>query len=249
LNNRWWVHAGGTIGQLGATFCDRCARGGPAVRQDPYIAPWFGLQGDDRRVFVPNLFFNFWRGDVGHSQSVNLNGTVDIRVSSRFHPSLGFNVTHNLNDTQWFGNFTDSTGTTHYTFAHLDQKTVSLTGRIDYTLNTTLTVQLYAQPFVSKGTYSSVRQLAASRAVDYDARYAPYAFANPGGFNFKQFNSNLVVRWEYRPGSVLFVVWTQGRQDFLSAMGTRSFAGDFHDLFDTHPDNTFLVKASYWLSW
>ena len=102
---------------------------------------------------------------------------------------------------------------------------------------------------MSKGTYSGVRQLAAPRAADYDARYAPYAVANPGGFNYKQFNSNLVVRWEYRPGSVLFVVWTQGRQDFLSAMGTRSFAGDFNDLFDTHPDNTFLVKASYWLSW
>jgi hypothetical protein len=248
LNNRWWVHAGGTIGQLGSTFCDRCARGGPAVRQDSYIAPWFGLQGDDRHVFVPNVFFNFWKGDAGHSQSVNVNGTLDIRVSSQFHPQLGFNVTHNINDTQPYGNFTDSTGT-HYRFAHLDQQTVSLTGRIDYTLSTTLTLQVYAQPFVSRGNYSNVRQLAAPRATDYLARYAPYAVASPGGFNDKQFNSNFVLRWEYRPGSILFVVWTQGRQDYLSAMGNQSFGRDFRDLFSLHPNNTFLVKASYWFSW
>src|SRR3989449_9042454 len=60
---------------------------------------------------------------------------------------------HNVNDIQPHG--TDSTGT-HYTFAHLNQKTVSLTGRVDYTLSTVLTLQLYAQPFVSKGTYSNV---------------------------------------------------------------------------------------------
>ena len=58
-----------------------------------------------------------------------------------------------------------------------------------------------------------------------------------------------MLRWEYRPGSTLFVVWTQGRGDFLRTTGTRSLAGDFRDLFDLHPNNTFLVKASYWLNW
>ena len=109
---------------------------------------------------------------------------------------------------------------------------------------------MYAQPFVSKGTYSNVRELAAPRAADYDARYTPYAGATPGGFNFKQFNSNMVLRWEYRPGSALFVVWQQGRQpDVQPAMGTQGFWKDIGDLFDAHPNNTFLVKASYWLNW
>src|SRR2546428_9929988 len=89
---------------------------------------------------------------------------------------------------------TDSTGT-HYTFAHLNQKTVSLTGRVDYTLSTVLTLQLYAQPFVSKGTYSNVRELADPNAAAFDNRYKPYA-ATPGGFNDKEVKSPLLLRWE-----------------------------------------------------
>jgi Domain of unknown function (DUF5916) len=155
-----------------------------------------------------------------------------------------------VKDIQPHGTVTDSTApfATHYTFARLDQNEASLTGRIDYTVSPTLTVQLYAQPFVSKGTYSNLRELADPRAAAYADRYKPYT-GSPDGFNRKQFNSTAVLRWEYRPGSTLFVVWTQGRQLFLDAAGTRSMGREFRDLFDLHPDNTFLVKASYWLNW
>ena len=153
-------------------------------------------------------------------------------------------ATHNVKDVQPLG--PDSAGA--YRFAHLEQKTVSLTGRVDYTLTTTLTLQLYAQPFVSKGTYSNPRQLADPNAAAYDDRYKPYAFS-PGGFNDKEFNSTAVLRWEYRPGSTLFVVWTQGRSDYVGLEGPHSLSGDFHDLFRLHPNNTFLVKASYWFNW
>ena len=125
--------------------------------------------------------------------------------------------------------------------------------RIDYTLSTVLTLQLYVQPFVSKGTYSSIRELADPRAAAFDDRYKPYADTavtnHPGSFNVKQFNSTVVLRWEYRPGSTLFLVWTQGRGGRAALEGTRSLAGDFRDTFDLHPVNTFLVKASYWLNW
>jgi len=131
---------------------------------------------------------------------------------------------------------------------------LSLTARVDYTISTTLTLQLYAQPFVGKGSYSNVRELTTNpRAADYDARYQPYADTavtnHIGGVNFKQFRSNVVLRWEYRPGSTLFVVWTQGRQDFAGAEGPGSMRDNFRDLFALHPDNTFLVKASYWINW
>jgi uncharacterized protein DUF5916/cellulose/xylan binding protein with CBM9 domain len=255
LQNRWWVHVGGTIGQLGTTYCDRCMRGGPALRVDRYLAPWFGFEGDDRHRLAPMLFFNYWRGDGGRSHSLNSNGMLMIRASSRFQPSLGFDYTVNHDDSQWYGNFADTLtpGLIHYTVATLAQKTLGLTARMDYTVSPTLTVQVYAQPFVSKGTYTTVRELADPRAATYGGRYQPYGDTavtnNPGGFNYKQFNSNVVVRWEYRPGSTLFVVWTQGRQRGLGAEGGRSFSGDMRDLFDLHPDNTFLVKASYWINW
>ena len=252
FRNHWWVHAGGTVGQLGATYCDHCARGGPALRQDPYIAPWFGFQGDERRVIVPSLFVNLFRGDAGHSSNVNLQPQVSLQLSSRFQPTIGVNITHSVNDIQWYGNF-DTAAATHYTFAHLDQKVASVQVRFDYTATPTLTVQLYAEPFVAKGTYSSVRELSSTpRAAAYDARFVPFDTTGTGaspGFNFKEFRSNLVLRWEYRPGSTLYVVWTQGRDAFVSFEGSRSFGGDVRDLFHTHPNNTFLVKASYWLDW
>ena len=147
----------------------------------------------------------------------------------------------------------DSTGALHYTFAHLEQWTRSMSLRLDYTVTPALTVQLYTQPFVSKGQYSEVRELATPRAEAFADRYRPYGDAvvtgNPGGFNFKQFRSNLVVRWEYRPGSTLFLVWTQGRQRSANAMGAENFAGDLRDLFQAPAENVFLVKASYWINW
>ncbi|PYO09410.1 MAG: hypothetical protein DMD30_05885 [Gemmatimonadetes bacterium] len=93
---------------------------------------------------------------------------------------------------------------------------------------------------------------ATPRAANYDDRYAPYinpsVTSNPGGFNFKQLQSNVVFRWEYEPGSTLFVVWNEGRQGFAGAEGNKSFGGDVRDLFSLHPANTFLVKVSYWLN-
>jgi len=247
LNNRSWLHAGSTFGQLGTTFCDRCARGGPAVRADPYFSAWAEWDGDGRPPVVPFVWGNYWRGDGGRSESVELNTQVSVRLASQFNVSFRVTGSHNVADAQWYGNFVDGTGVTHYTFAHLNQKTASLIGRVDYIVTRDLTVQIYAQPFVSKGTYSNVRELANPRAAAYDDRYQPYAVTSPDQFNFKQFRSNLVLRWEYRPGSTLFLVWNQGRQDSAPAQGTRSIAGDFRDLFDAHPDNTFLLKVSYWL--
>lgn len=248
LNNRWWAHAGGTLGQLGGVFDDRVARGGPAVRVDPYLSAWSGIQGDQRRPIVPSLWFNYFRTDGGRSWSVNVNPSVDLRLSSNFNSSVSLSVTHGVNDWQYHGTYLDTlTNITHYTFARLDQKTVSISWRGDYTVSPTLTIQAYAAPFVSKGPYSNVRYLVNPRAEQYDDRFQPDTAA-PGRENFKAFNSNLVVRWEYRPGSTLYVVWSQGRFDFSDPDVTRSAPRDFQRLFDQHPMNTFLVKVSYWLN-
>ena len=71
---------------------------------------------------------------------------------------------------------------------------------------------------------------------------------DPGGFDFKQFESNFVFRWEYRPGSTLFVVWNEGRQGSVPFEGTADLGAEVRDLFRLHPANTFLVKMSYWLN-
>ena len=197
------------------------------------------------------MSFNAGRSDYGRGHFYDINPNVDLRVSSRFHTNLGVEYNHNRDDSQWYGNFVDSVDVTHYTFAHLDQRTLSATLRIDVTATPNLTFQLYASPFVTKGTFTNIRELNDPRAENYDDRYKPYTDASvlavqPGGFNVKQFRSNAVVRWEYRPGSALFLVWTQQRQGDLSLAGDQSFGGDYRGLFDLHPDNTFLVKMSYW---
>jgi hypothetical protein len=252
FKNNWGWHMGGTLGQLGTTYDDRAARGGPAVRQDPYLAPWLFINGDDRKAIVPYFSLNYFTGDGGRNSSIGLGPEIDFKVLGSFSSALSLNWSHNISDNQWYGKFTDLAGT-HYTFAHLDQHTTSLTLRLNYTLTPEMSFQAYTQPFVSKGTYSNVRQLSANpRADAYDDRYAvfndPTVTSNPGGFNFKAFQSNLVYRWEYRPGSTLFVVWNEGRQGYNGAEGDRNFQGDVRDLMRLHPANTFLVKVSYWLN-
>jgi hypothetical protein len=253
FHNNWFLHIGGTAGQLGTTFSDRATRGGPALRQSSYTAPWIEVQGDQRRVLYPDVFAQITRTDEGRTTRATLNPTFQVRVSARTTPSIGISYSRNHDNTQFFGNFADSTGATHYTFAHLDQTTVGLTFRVDYTASPTLTLQVYANPFVSKGTYSDVREVVNARAASYSDRFAPYGDAavagNPGAFNFKAFNSSTVLRWEYRPGSSLFLVWTQGRQDFEPLAGTRDLSGDIDRLFQVHPANTFLIKVAHWFDW
>jgi hypothetical protein len=211
-----------------------------------------GIQGDDRNPLVPSLWINYFRGDGGRSHSINISPELDLKVSSRFTTSLSPSYNHNLDDSQYFGTFTGTDGLPHYTFAHLDQKTLSITWRLGYTFTPNTSLQVYASPFISKGTYSNVRELASPRALAYDDRYQPYAdpavSADPGGFNFQQFRSNVVFRWEYRPGSTIFLVWSQGREASADLQGNKSFAGDFGDLFKQRANDTFLVKVSYWLA-
>src|SRR5204862_8267519 len=112
---------------------------------------------------------------------------------------------------------------------------------------------VYAAPLISKRMDSNVRELSGTpRAADFPSRYQQYGASavtnHPGCFNYKQLRSNVVFRWEYRPGSTLFVVWSQGRQGSGDVAGTRGFGGDIGDLFTLRPDNSFLVKLSYWIN-
>src|SRR5207247_9322309 len=98
LKNRWWVHAGTTLGHLGTTLDDRRARGGPAVRVDPIVSSWAEWDGDSRPVVVPALWTNYWRGDGGRSESVNVGSQVSVRIASQFNTTIGVSVTHNIDN-------------------------------------------------------------------------------------------------------------------------------------------------------
>jgi hypothetical protein len=173
---------------------------------------------------------------------------LNLRVASRVSSSLAVAFNRNANNWQWVSNVGDAgADTTRYTFAHLDQTTMSVTARLNVTATPTLSLQLWAQPFVSTGRYRDWRALADPRAERYADRFAPYA-GDPGGFDVKQLRANTVVRWEYRPGSALFVVWQHGRQGSTDVASAFDFRRDYGDLWHLHPQNTFLVKFSYWMN-
>jgi len=250
LLNNWDVHMGGTFAQLGSSFCDRCTRGGPVLRQSRGIYPWGGFNTDSRKMVSGGFWVNYWHTDEGNSTGYNLSPYVTINASTQLRVSVGPSVTIDHNDSQWFDNIVDAGGTTHYTFAHLEQRTNSMTARVNYTMTPELTLELYAQPFVTTGTYSDLREASNPTAASYDARFTPYAF--PAGsqtaFKVTELRTNSVMRWEYRPGSTLFVVWQHGREGFSNNALRQSWRRDYRELFDLHPDNTFLVKLAYWLS-
>src|SRR6185503_256195 len=104
FHNNWFAHAGGTLGQLGATFSDRVTRGGPALRQSTFAAPWVEIQGDQRFVLYPDVFAQIVRTDEGRTIRTFLSPSLQVRLSSRMTPSLGMSFSRNRDNTQFYGN-------------------------------------------------------------------------------------------------------------------------------------------------
>jgi hypothetical protein len=229
----------------GAVFCDRCARGGPALRLSPATSLLINVSRDERKAVVPYFAAIYTVGDGGRSTLWRVRPLVTLRPASNVNAQLGARYQRNRDATQWYANVT-SNGAPQSLFARLDQHLLSFLGTLDVTATPTLSLQLYAEPFVSSGRYDDVRRLASPRARRYDDRFAAFPLATEG-FNSKQFNSTAVLRWEYRPGSALFVVWSQGRLQDDRDPGSFEAARDYRNLFAARPDNTIAVKLSYWV--
>jgi hypothetical protein len=250
FQNRMTFSANLWADNVTTAYCDRCARGGPAVRATPDVNLLINVGGDPRRALVPTFAAIYTVGDYGNSTLWRVRPYVTVRARSNLSWELGTRYQRNRNDAQWFETLgAIGSDTTHYLFAHLDQELLSFTSRLNYTATTALSLQLYAEPFLTTGRYFRLRELAAPRAEQYENRYRPYDLpTDDASFNIKQMRGSAVVRWEYRPGSTVFFVWTQGRDQDDRNPGTFKPARDFTDLFGARPDNTFLVKASYWLN-
>ena len=242
--------------QLPGALCSvSCTRGGPALVDPPRTTITLDVTGDPRRSFVPHLNTEYDRDDEGRSNGEGAQADVTWRARSNLELSLAAYAFDAHYAWFYYGRFGDVlSDTTHYTVARLDLLTRSLTSRVNYTLTTALTLQWYGQAYVSRGVYDDVRELANPRARDYAARFRPYADStvrtDPGGIDFKQLRSNLVLRWEYRPGSALFVVWSQGRDVDGRAPGRPGLwpSRDFRELLALRPQNAVAVKVSYWMS-
>ena len=264
FRNFWGGYAG--VGYNAEGLTTSLLRGGPAFQREPGLNGWYGMWTDSRKPVTGGL--NGWWGRRSESGSWNLGFSSNLgwRPSGSTRVSVNPFVSMQTEDRQWVGRFGEVDDT--YLLGELDQTTVGITARLDMAFTPTLSLQLYAQPFVSSGEYAEFKTVTDPRGSSYAERVTllPYgvdpetgrytadvdgdgsldSFRNPD-FNFKQFRSNAVLRWEYRPGSALFLVWSQGRNQFVDS-GDFAFGRDMGRLFDTHPENVFLVKLSYWLN-
>lgn len=243
----WKNYAGSGFGLNlnAAPLRDRVTRGGPAVRGNSNIGLWYYSNTDNRRAVSIGL--NGFHGTDRNGWLQNNSAPfVNWRPTSAVSVNTSFRYNMNNDDAQWVANV-DKNGATHYVFGRLKQRTSAFTFRVNYTLTPELSIQTYAEPFVSAGAYTNFRELVNPRAAGHNDRYAPYTYASNPDFNYRSFRTTNVLRWEYKPGSALFVVWQQGRQDSLSR-GDFQFGRDFGGVFSAPAHNVFLVKLSYWLN-
>jgi hypothetical protein len=213
------LDAGATLGQIGSPVCDHCARGGPALRVDPLWNPFVTVTGDSRRAIVPQLTLVGTLADDGRTHSIEELPTVSLRITPQLQASVGLVATQNDDNTQWVGNFRDS-ATTHYAFAHIHQHTQSFTVRASYAATTRLSLETYVSPFVSDAFYDNVRALSATPgAASYGSRFTPFVLpaGRENGFDVRQVRATSVIRWEYAPGSTLFLVWSRDIGNVLTA--------------------------------
>lgn len=242
FTNNWMIGTG--LNYNGQGFADRLTRGGPGGFTNANVNQWGFIQSDDRKPVFVGLNF-MWLKDGHGAWQRDLSPTVTFRPSSAISASLGVGFNRNNAQSQWITNLTAADGT-HYVFGKLSQTTVRLTARVNYTITPTLSLQVYAQPFQSAGDYSGFKELANGRSKQYEGRYRPFDYRGNPDFNIRSFRTTNVLRWEYRPGSALFVVWQQGRDHFVP-MGEFDFGRGFGDLFNAPATNTFLLKFSRWM--
>jgi hypothetical protein len=220
-------------------------RGGPLTLMPGRFNSWFGMNTDDRKRLMAGLDGGYNRSDEGFAGYYG-GPYVVVRPSGRFEVRLSSEYNYSNNDLQYVDTIDD-----HYVFAHLDMDIVSVTTRLNYCVTPEMSVQFYAMPFVAAGRYGNFREVVAPRADEYGERFAPYDYlagADSPDFNFKEMRSNLVFRWEWSPGSTLYLVWSRGATDYEEKFGTFSAGRDFDRLFSTPGDNAFMIKISKWFS-
>lgn len=239
--------------QLPGAYCTvSCTRGGPALVDPPGQRITAAATGDPRRALIPHLELEWLRDDDGRTHGTGGRLELTWRARSNLETSLAayaFSASHDAFFYRRFGS--PLSDTTHYTIAALEQETSSLTARVNYTITRDLSVQWHSEVYLSQGRYARVRELADPRATDYERRFRPYddpaVTADPGGIDFNQLRSNAVLRWEFRPGSTLFLVWSQERARDEDTPGPLRLGPELRDLLSLRPGNTVAVKVSYWL--
>jgi len=272
LPNYWdvrsfWIHRFDVLD-------DRLTRGGPVVERAGINFFSVGLTTDERRAIVLSASPSYGRTLDGAS-SIELGVDVQWRPVSNIALSIEPAYAYSESRAQYVRAVADPTAVafsgTRYVFADLTQKEVSMETRVAVTFTPNLTLELFLQPFISSGAYTNFKEFAEPRKLekliygtdvgtvtvregdppvyeidpDGGGPAASFEIEDPS-FTVRSLRGNAVLRWEYRPGSTLFLVWTQSREDALT-VGQLDFSRDARAVFRGPAENIFLVKVNYWL--
>ncbi len=271
LRNYWQLDL--TLGKSWNTWDDKLTRGGPTTIRPGIGSLGLVATTDARRPFWASVQAQISNREFGN-RSRQYAATLNLRpwTALTLSATPSFLKVHTI--AQYLATVPDATATStfgsRYVFGGLDQDEWSIPLRVNLVLSPRLSLQLYTQALLSTGDYPSIRELAAPRTYEFpvygvdvgtierdpdglrylidpdgagDAR--PFRIPVPD-FNFKSLRVNAVLRWEFRPGSAAYVVWTQRRQDGQNP-GDQEFGRDLGDLLSAPADDVFMVKLAWWL--
>jgi hypothetical protein len=234
----YWYYSGNLYLSPGV-IDDRLTRGGPVVRTRSSWDTTESVSSDNREHFYFTI--NAHADGAGDGR---LNRSLGVILTAQPSSSLVLSIAPTIgrlhDHTQYL---TTTANPTHYVFADLEQHTFELGTRVDWTVTPKLSFQLYMQPFVASGDFHDYHSLVRPRTSEYE----PYlgAIDNPD-FDFRSVRASAVTRWEFRPGSALYIVWNENRADTLGA-GDFRIRRDLRGAANAPSHDVFLVKMSYWL--
>jgi hypothetical protein len=267
LKNFWNIWTGGSLNS--SSLSTDMLRGGPMMKLPGSVNPRIGFSTDSRKKLMFSVFANGSQGFENSSD--NLYAEVDITYKPTNYLVFTISPSYNKSYSELqYVTQTEYNGNARYIFASINQKTISTSFRVNLNLSPNLTFQYWGQPFVATGKYYNHKFITEPMANNYSDRFWTYNnnritfetdhynidenfdgktdyTIGKSDFNVKQFLSNLVVRWEYSPGSTVFLVWSQTRS-YNSDSGQMDFFNNLGDLFNKGkniPHNVFLIKFSY----
>ena len=244
-------------------------RGGPMFNLGGYWCQSMYIGTDFSKRLAGGFFYHFHRYDDKQSKNDDFSPEIVFKATKTLKIITYLNYSLSKNNYQWV-NF-DNEIQDEYLLAHLDQKTLGFVLRVDYSINPDLTIQYYGNPYISVGKYSKFKLITNPGVQEIDDQYYEFeenelplseentyqipqsiigvdnaVFANPD-FNFRQFPSNLVARWEFKPGSTIYLVWSMNMNEW-EEVSNFEIKNNIHSLFNTSATNIFLIKFNYWFS-
>ena len=265
FKNNWGITS--NLKYTNQTLDNRILRGGNAMLIPSNWTEIFSLNSDQSKKVTMNLSTAVsYSGEDSYNLSWYSAG-ISVRPVNPLLFSMHCDYSRQMDKLQYVD--TKLSGQTNrYILGQLYQETLGLTFRVDYSITPEISLQYYGSPFATLGRYSIFKAITNARANDFNNRFTvinpplvnsgeyqvdenddnvtDYCFKNPD-FNFNQFRSNMVFRWEYRPGSQIYLVWSNERTDWLNP-GNEPLQSAGSRLSNASPNNIFLIKFNYWFS-